>query len=102
MNWLTTFILLSLFAMALIVVVFLIIEYGKKVAREAAEYDKIYDKIQRIMSYEVCEQNYDWIMRKFEELRNCKYKKTEKTEVLCNEFRIKFESIIEKRKNEVI
>ena len=76
--------------------------YGKEQTRLYNEYMRYYEKIQRVMTYEVCEQNYQWLCRIFYQLDNCKYKSPEMSEVLCNEFRIKFESIIEKRKNEVI
>lgn len=98
MNYLTTFILFSLFGMALIVFAFIIVEYGKEVSDQAAQYEKIYDKIQRVMTYDICEANYEWIKRLLVELRECKYKNKEHTEVLTTQFYRQYQEVI---KNEV-
>lgn len=50
----------------------------------------------------VCEANFDWIVKWLDELKSLPYKNPEMTSVLENKFMIKFESIIEKRKNEAI
>ena len=98
----TTFLLIAGLIVFLIAAAYLIAKIGARNARLHDEYMRYYEKIQRVMTYEVCEQNYQWLCRLFYQLDNCKYKNPEMSEVLCNEFRIKFELIIEKRKNEVI
>ena len=101
-NWTITIMMCVLGILVLVTGAYFIVWYGKEQTRLYNEYMRYYEKIQRVMTYEVCEQNYQWLCRLFYQLDNCKYKSPEMSEVLCNEFRIKFESIIEKRKNEVI
>ena len=79
----------------------LLVWYGKREARLAREYEIKYLMIESIIeNNKVCEQNYDWINKIFDNLSKCKYKNPEMTEVLYNKFREKYEDIAKKRVNE--
>jgi hypothetical protein len=77
---------------------YLIVEYGKNQAAQNDEYVKKYQTIAKIIrNYEVCEVNYFWIEKLFDNLSLCKCRNPEMTEVLYNEFRDKYKSVTEKQ-----
>lgn len=101
-NWSITIGMCVLGILVLVSGAYFVVWYGKRQTRLASEYIRYYEKIQKVLTYDICEANYDWICRLFDRLDECRYKNPEMREVLLNEFRVKFESIIEKRKNEEI
>ena len=89
--WLLTIFSVILFIMFLFCAAFLIAEYGKKQTVQYDEYDKKYQTIAKVIrNYEVCEVNYIWIEKLFDNLSQCKYKNDEMTQVLYNEFRDRY------------
>ena len=100
-NWNITIGLVLLVIGVIIAGVYFIAWYGKQQAKLASEYMRYYEKIQRVMTYEVCEANYDWLMRLIERLGQCKYKNREMTEVITMEFFRQYKEIAEKRVKEI-
>ena len=96
-NWSITIGLVLLVIGVIIAGAYFIVWYGKLQAKLASEYMRCYEKIQRVMTYEVCEQNYDWLMRLIERLGQCKYKNREMTEVVTMQFFRQYEDIAKKR-----
>lgn len=88
----------SILLMAIGIIFWLVLEWGKKQLALENEYEKKYEMINRIIdSYEVCELNYDGIMLLLENLGQLKWKNHEKTVVLSNKFWLKYSDIRMKR-----
>jgi predicted negative regulator of RcsB-dependent stress response len=96
-NWRITIGLVLLVIGVIIAGAYFIAWYGKQQAKLASEYMRYYEKIQKVLDYEICEQNRQWIERLFDRLDKCKYKNREMTEVLTMEFFRKYEDIAKKR-----
>lgn len=101
MNWPMTITLIVIFIFCIIIAAWFVAEYGAEQTKAANEYAKKYAIIENIItkSY-ICEGNFDWIEKMFDNLLECKYKNPEMTEVLYNKFREKYEDIAKKRVNE--
>lgn len=99
-------VVLFLFLIALVfgggyVIAKLLVWYGKLQAKLAREYELKYSIVEMIIdTHSVCDQNFDWIEKMFDNLLECKYKNPEMTEVLYNKFREKYEDIAKKRVSE--
>ena len=96
----TTFLLIAGLIVFLIAAAYVIARIGMRNARRYDEYMKCYEKIQKVLDYEICDANYDWILRLLERLGKCKYKNREMTEVLTMSFFHKYKEIAEKRVKE--
>jgi len=96
-NWSITIGLVLLLIAIIIGGAYFVVWYGKLQAKLANEYQMCYDKIHRVLEYEVCDQNYDWLLRLLTRLGQCKYKNREMTEVLTMEFFRKYEKIAKER-----
>ena len=73
--------------------------YKKRMERMKSEYDRYYEKIEKVLTYEICEQNYEWLSeRLFIRLLECKYKDSERTDVLRRKFVGRYAEIIEKKR----
>jgi hypothetical protein len=80
--------------MAMFVVAWAIVEYGKKQMRLEKEYDRVYKWIQSVIDdWKVNEQSYKYIMRLFDQLNSLKFKNKEKTSVLFTNFLLKYKTI---------
>jgi hypothetical protein len=80
--------------MAMFVVAWAIVEYGKKQMRLEKEYDRVYIWIQLVIDdWRVNEQSYKYIMRLFDQLNSLKFKNKEKTSVLFTNFLLKYKTI---------
>ena len=100
-GWGITIILILLFMAALIIAAFIFVEWGVDLSKQAAEYEKKYNRIDKlIFEASINEQNYDWLNKLIDHLRELPYKNSEMTEILDQKFRIKFSDIIIKRKVE--
>ena len=97
----TTFLLIAGLIVFLIAAAYLIAKIGARNARLHDEYMRCYEKIQKVLDYEICDANYDWIMRLLERLAKCKYKNREMTEVLTMQFFRQYKEIAEKRVSEI-
>ena len=96
----TTFLLIAGLIVFLIAAAYLIAKIGARNARLYDEYMRCYEKIQKVMTYEVCEQNYQWIMRLLNDLRQCKYKNKEMTTVLTMNFFKQYQEVLKTRISE--
>ena len=96
----TTFLLITGLIVFLIAAAYLIAKIGARNARLYDEYMRCYEKIQKVMTYEVCEQNYQWIMRLLNDLRQCKYKNKEMTTVLTMNFFKQYQEVLKTRISE--
>ena len=99
-NWSITVGLILLVTGVLIGGAYFIVWYGKLQARLANEYKKYYIRIQTVLTYEVCEANYRWLLRLFDKMYRCRYKNWERTSVLENKFSKKYKEI-KKRVSEI-
>jgi len=98
-NWSITVGLIVLLFVVLFLGAYFIVWYGKLQAYLADEYMKKYEIIRSKINYcEVCEQNYNWIERLFDRLLDCRYKNSEMTQTLHDEFVKKYAEIIEKER----
>lgn len=87
----TTFIQLALYILVIVLVAWLIKEYGKRQAEEARKYDFLYSQIQGyIDGMDICPANYEFIQTRIDQLGKLKYKNKEKTAVLTDAFYRKF------------
>ena len=86
----TTFLLIAGLIVFLIGAAYLIAKIGARNARLHDEYMRCYEKIQKVLDYEICEQNCEWIERLFIRLDKCTYKNHEMRQVLDNEFKEKY------------
>jgi len=87
-----------LFLVVMFIIVRFAMRYGKLQAHLAGEYERYYAKIERVLEYEVCEANYEWICRLFDRLLQCKYKNEEMTKVLNDRFVLQYAEIIEMKR----
>ena len=99
-NWSITVCLIILGVIVLIGSAYFIVWYGKEQTRLYNEYMRYYEKIQRVMTYEVCEANYQWIMRLLNDLGQCKYKNKEMTTVLTMNFFKQYQEVLKTRVGE--
>jgi hypothetical protein len=84
--------------MAMFVIAWLIVEYGKKQLKEENEYDLLYKEISgEINDRDKNQHNYDILMYKLGKLEKLTYKNKEKTSVLSVNFFMKFKAEAEKR-----
>jgi hypothetical protein len=84
--------------MAMFVIAWLIVEYGKSQMIAENEYDKLYDEISgEISDREVTAHNYDILMYKLGKLEKLKYKNNEKTSILRMNIKKEFKVEAEKR-----
>ena len=101
-NWLTTIILFLMFMAALVIAAWIIVEWGVDLSKQAAEYEKKYNRIDKLIyDASINEQNFNWFCKLIDHLRGLPYKNPEMTEILDQKFRIKFSEIIEKCNKEV-
>ena len=99
-NWSITIMMCVLGILVLVTGAYFIVWYGKEQTRLYNEYMRYYEKIEKVMSYEVCEANYQWIMRLLSDLGNCKYKNKEMTTVLTMNFFKQYQEILKTRVGE--
>ena len=99
-NWTITIMMCVLGILVLVTGAYFIVWYGKEQTRLYNEYMRYYEKIQRVMTYEVCEANYQWIMRLLNDLGQCKYKDKERTEVLTMNFFKQYQEVLKTRISE--
>ena len=99
-NWSITIGLILLVIGIIIGGIYFIAWYGKQQARLANEYMRYYEKIKKVLDYEICEQNFDWLLRLLNGLGQCKYKNREMTEVLTMEVLKKYKDIAERQVSE--
>lgn len=89
----TALYLIILFFMFLVCGAWVTVEIGQRNARRAKQYDELYAKIKQALCWAPTEGSYNSIWRMLSELQKLKYKNPEMTEVLKNEFYIKYKSI---------
>jgi hypothetical protein len=89
-----TLIILSLILMALAIIVFLIFEWGKRLAQQASLYDRIYNSIELSLKVDsLTTANYKATLKRLEWLSDLPYKDKERTDVLYRDFRKKYEEL---------
>lgn len=79
---------------------YFVVRYGEKQTRLYNEYMRYYEKIHRVMTYEICEANYQWIMRLLNDLGQCKYKDIERTQVITMEFFRQYQELMKSQISE--
>ena len=82
-----------IFIMALCIVAWLIVEKGRINAQRAKEYDDLYERIQKALTWTASGSTYYFVFIMFDKLQKLKYKDEEKTEVLKNEIYKKYKKI---------
>lgn len=90
MNWSITIWLILMFFCSIVIIGWVYAEYGARQAALYGQYLSITKNIETVLDKEVCESHYNWILRLFGELQDCKYKDKERTHVLWIRFREKY------------
>ena len=94
----TTFLLIAGLIVFLIAAAYVIARIGVRNAKLAAEYEQKYDRIKYLIyEVQVCQANYDWILKLLENLGQLPYKNRERTQLLTVEFFKKYQSIAKKQ-----
>jgi hypothetical protein len=81
------------FILVLCIIAWLISEKGRINAERAKQYDDLYDKIQKMLSWTATEKVYYLILEELGKLQKLEYKNEEKTEILKDEFFKKYKKI---------
>jgi len=83
--------LFVIFLMLIFIFGYYLAEYGKRQARKAEPYNRLYTEIQVALYREVSEKNYYNIKVMMARLEGLDYKNKEATDVLNNQYMIKYQ-----------
>jgi len=94
--------ILTFFIAVLFILAKIIVDVGIRNAKRAQQYQLRYNRIDYLINtFEICDENYDWIMRLLDGLLVFKHKDKKRSTDLTMKFLNKYKAIVEKRATEI-